>query len=52
MHETFCYDTMESELFIFHVKFEQKLSQVVISEIVGPSEEIVHCTNVFYKKNI
>lgn len=33
-----------------NVKFEQKLSLVVISGIDGPSEEIVHCTNVFFKE--
>lgn len=33
-----------------NVKFEQKLSLVVISGIDGPSEERVHCTNVFFKE--
>lgn len=33
-----------------NVKFGQKLSLVVISGIDGPSEEIVHCTNVFFKE--
>lgn len=35
-----------------NVKFEQKLTQVVIYGIDGPSEETVHCNNVFYKEKI
>lgn len=35
-----------------NVKFEQKLSLVVIFGIDGPSEEIVHCTNVFFKEKL
>lgn len=35
-----------------NVKFEQKLTQVVIYGIDGSSEETVHCNNVFYKENI